>query len=277
MATMTSEPKVLDTTSPMAIRSPWPKIEGECEMNRNFQNNPYLPYYEGNSLGQQQPSPSMPILSKFFKKNKVAKILDFYCGTGRNSIFLSKEGFEVYGFDASELAIRKANERRRKERTNVAFAVLEYQNKLPYKDDSFDAVIAVRALYQAKVQKIKQDIEEICRVIRSGGYLYIESDQKTVWEERRAYGQVRTSERGTYVHSDGNYYHYFTKRELRTFFNGYRIVRFYYKNRRFYIVYQKSLKGCEKLKDNIVPIRGLTHSNRSHDTFLGEQENKSIW
>lgn len=214
-------------------------------MNKNTQDDPYLPYYNGDFLGQQRPSSSMPKLSRFFRKNKVTKILDLYCGAGRNSIFLSKEGFDVYGFDRSQLAIKRAKESQTRANTDVVFRVLEYQNKLPYEDGSFDAVIVIRALYQARIQKIKQDIEEICRVMKIGGYLYLESDQQGIWKARRSYGQIRTSERRTYVHSDGSYYHYFTRRELRTFFKGYRIIRFYYKNRRFYVVYQKALE-CDQ-------------------------------
>ncbi len=208
-------------------------------MNKKISKDPYQQYYEGNALGQQFPSPNMVKLSQFFKKNGANKILDFYCGAGRNSIFLSKKGFAVSGFDGSEIAIRKALETQEKVKTQVEFELLEYQGRLPYEDEFFDAIIVVRALYQARIKGIKEAIEEIRRVTKNAGYLYVESDQQIIWKARKSLGQIRTSERGTYVHDDGSYYHYFTKMELRTLFKGYKIVRFYFRDRKFYVLYQK--------------------------------------
>jgi ubiquinone/menaquinone biosynthesis C-methylase UbiE len=208
-------------------------------MAKEVQKDPYQPYYEGNYLGQQHPSPSMLKLSRFFKKNEVKSILDFFCGTGRNSIFLSNRDFEVYGFDGSAMAIGKALEAQRKSKTRVEFELINYQGRLPYDDNFFDAVIAVRALYQAKIRKIKEDIEEIRRVTKIRGFLYVESDQQVIWKAKKLFGQTGTSERGTYIHKDGSYYHYFTEIELRTLFKGYKIIRLYFKDRRFYVLYQK--------------------------------------
>ena len=206
---------------------------------------PYKAYYEGNFLGQQSPSRSMKKLSRFFKSNAVKRVLDFYCGAGRNSIFLSNQGLEVTGFDESKMAIKKALEGQRKAKSNASFELFNYQHRLPYKDEYFDAVIAVRAIYQADIQRIREEIEEIRRVTKSRGYLYLESDQGPIWSQRKDWGQIRTSERGTYVHKDGSLYHYFTKKELRTLFRGYRIVRLYFKDRKFYVLYQKiELQEC---------------------------------
>ena len=208
-------------------------------MDKEASRDPYQTYYDGNFLGQQSPSKSMKRLSRFFKSNNVKRILDFYCGAGRNSIFLSNQGFELTGFDGSKMAIEKAIEGQRKAKSSASFQIFNYQHALPYEDGYYDAVIAVRAIYQANIQRIREDIEEIRRVTRLRGYLYLESDQRIIWSQRKYWGQSRTSERGTYIHKDGSYYHYFTERELRTFFKGYRIVRFYFNDRKFYVLYQK--------------------------------------
>ncbi len=69
--------------------------------------------------------------------------------------------------------------------------------------------------------------------------MYVESDQQVIWKAKKLFGQTGTSERGTYIHKDGSYYHYFTEIELRTLFKGYKIIRLYFKDRRFYVLYQK--------------------------------------
>ena len=208
-------------------------------MDKEASRDPYQTYYDGNFLGQQSPSKSMKRLSRFFKSNNVKRILDFYCGAGRNSIFLSDQGFELTGFDGSKIAIEKAMECQRNAKSNASFELFNYEHTLPYEDGYYDAVIAVRAIYQANIQRIRKDIEEIRRVTKPRGFLYLESDQRTIWSQRKQWGQTRTPERGTYIHKDGSYYHYFTERELRTFFKGYRIVRFYFNDRIFHILYQK--------------------------------------
>src|SRR5439155_359783 len=42
---------------------------------------------------------------RMFKEAAATRILDFGCGTGRNTVYLVRVGFEVYGFDWSEAAV----------------------------------------------------------------------------------------------------------------------------------------------------------------------------
>ena len=51
-------------------------------------------------------------------------------------------------------------------KTKVKFKLSTLKGKLPYKDSFFDAVIAVRALYQAKMA----DIEKIMKNPKLAGY-----------------------------------------------------------------------------------------------------------
>ena len=205
----------------------------------------YENYYKGSGVGQQHPSKSMSNLSTFFKKKGVKRVLDFYCGTGRNSIFLAKGGFKIYGFDKSEMAIQMAMTKQERAKTKVKFKLSRLKGELPYKDSFFDAVIAVRALYQAQMTDIEGYVKEIDRIIKTGGYFYIESDQHFTWQRKRFYGQIKTREKGTYRHgSHGDYYHYFTKAELKRLFRNYKPIRFYFKNRRFYILLQKPIRLC---------------------------------
>ncbi len=220
-------------------------IEGEQMKKRNRKIidklEPYAEYFKGNGLGQQFPSPSMEKLSAFFEKKRVHNVLDFCCGTGRNSVFLAQKGFSVYGFDASRMALRDVRAKQRKANVNLHLKLLTVDGKLPYEDSFFDAIIIIRALYQARISTIRKNVEEIRRVTKPSGFVYIESNQQWVWERKRNYEQTRTNERGTYQHGrPGNYYHYFTKSELKNLFKEFMTVRFYFKDRRFYALFQKN-------------------------------------
>ncbi len=181
-------------------------------------------------------------LSKFFKKENVDKLLDFYCGTGRNSIFLAQKGFDVYCFDRSKTAIASLRKRQKETNRKMHIRLLKLTGELPYRNNFFDAVIIVRALYQARLAGIKKYIKEIHRITKNGGYVYVESDQQYVWKRKQFYGQVKTNEKGTYQHGKGgDYYHYFTKKEFKSLFRDYNTIKFHFKDRKFNVLLQKKL------------------------------------
>ena len=203
---------------------------------------PYVNWYSGNMYKQTYAASSMPALSRFFRNREVHSILDFYCGTGRNAIFLSKKGFNVSGFDRSSFAIRAARENQKETKTDVKFKLFKLEGRLPYKECAFDAVIAIRALYQAKMSTIRAFAREIDRVTKPNGYIYMESHLKElVWRMPELRGKIRKVERGTYQYlSDKRYYHYFNKTELKTLFKSYKPLRFRFKNYKFAMLLQKS-------------------------------------
>ncbi|HSW68149.1 MAG TPA: methyltransferase domain-containing protein, partial [Bacteroidales bacterium] len=50
-------------------------------------------------------------IEKELKFNKLAKIIDIGCGTGRHSIELAKRGYTVTGIDLSQSLLNKAKEK----------------------------------------------------------------------------------------------------------------------------------------------------------------------
>jgi 2-polyprenyl-3-methyl-5-hydroxy-6-metoxy-1,4-benzoquinol methylase len=94
-------------------------------------------------------------LVKRFKDSHASKILDFGCGTGRHAIYLARNGFNVYGFDQSERAIKRATVLLQAEHLNAHLKVWNMTTlPLPYQDEFFDAVIAVRVIHHAKLATI---------------------------------------------------------------------------------------------------------------------------
>lgn len=198
-------------------------------------------YYRGIKRKQHLPSKSMKVLSKFFKKNKVKTILDFSSGIGRNTIYLAEKGFDLYGFDRSAEAIKHTKSELKRRKLVAKMKVWNMQNKLPYKNDFFDAVIVIRAMYHAKLRDIKKIADDTVRITKPNGFIYIESDQRPVKGVK--HGKMKLVETRTYYSIDGDwkglYYHIFSKSELRNLFKNCRIKRFYFKDRNFCMLVQK--------------------------------------
>lgn len=96
------------------------------------------------------------------------KVLDAGCGNGKNSVFLAEMGFNVYGFDLSNEAIKAA-----KKRLSSGHFVVSAVNQLPYKDKYFDVVIDVGLFHCVPLNQRNQAIEEMIRVLKPGGYFII--------------------------------------------------------------------------------------------------------
>ena len=79
-------------------------------------------------------------LSEIFKKNKVRSVLDFACGTGAQSIGLSRNGFDVTASDLDEAMIKIASQKAKKEKLKIRF---QQGNMKNVKYGSFDAAICM--------------------------------------------------------------------------------------------------------------------------------------
>jgi tellurite methyltransferase len=55
------------------------------------------------------------------------KALDIACGEGRNSIFLSRHGFDVTGLDISEAGLQKASDWMKREGLNIDFRLVDLE------------------------------------------------------------------------------------------------------------------------------------------------------
>jgi len=111
--------------------------------------------------------------AEIFKKRGVKRILDLGCGTGRHVVYLAKNGFDVYGYDIAEERIRQTKEWLKEEGLKANFKIGSIYERLPYKDDFFDAVISTHTIHHGKIENIKKAIKEIERVLKPGGIIFI--------------------------------------------------------------------------------------------------------
>lgn len=121
------------------------------------------------------------LLNRWTEKN-YKDFLDLGCGLGRHSLLFAQNGFKVHSFDLSEEAISNVREKIAKLslRKRIMCATGD-MNELPYKDDSFDCILAYHVISHTDTQGIKRIVKEVNRVLRKGGEFFVTLCSKKAW------------------------------------------------------------------------------------------------
>jgi len=135
-----------------------------------------------------KPQENIPRVVRILKKEKIKRVLDLGCGSGRHLVYLAKQGFDVYGIDISETGIGIAKDWLRKEKLKANLKIGDIYKKLPYKDNFFEGIICTNVLHHNKIEKIRKLIKEIERVLAPMGLIYIVVRKETGvknWEKNK--------------------------------------------------------------------------------------------
>lgn len=111
---------------------------------------------------------------------KGSRILDVGCGSGRFSIGATQSGHIVTGIDITPAAITAASEKAKNLKLgNVSFLVGD-MTEMPFQNNEFDYIFCPRFSINAVAtfQKRKKAIDEMIRVVKPGGKVYVESFNK---------------------------------------------------------------------------------------------------
>lgn len=171
----------------------------------------------------EEPHEDVSGIAELLKEKGSKTVLDLGSGTGRHLVFLAKSGFSVFGLDNSRTGIRMAKSWLKSEGANAALHRQEMTEEFPYEDNFFDAVISIQVIHHARVEEIKRTIQEIERIVKKGGFIFI-----TVPKGRTQGKEFTQIEPGTFIPLDGPEkglpHHYFTPRELKGFFRNFLIT-----------------------------------------------------
>jgi len=113
---------------------------------------------------------------KFFPET--GRILDLGAGQGQDTRLFAEKGFLVVSTDFSIKALEIA-----KSKTNpkldILYEIVDLQEDLPYEDNSFDVVYSHMAIHYFDDLTTQKIINEILRVLKTGGILALLLNSKT--------------------------------------------------------------------------------------------------
>lgn len=146
-------------------------------------------------------------------KWKSGSILDIGCGNCRNLLPFYKKNFRCYGVDLSENMIKEAKKYITKKNMKINLRKADIA-KLPFKNKTFDYVIAFSVLHHLK--NPENGIGEIHRVLKTNGKAYI-----SVWNKMQLRFFFKRKE--TYIKwgKEKRYYHFISFLEMRKLLKKY--------------------------------------------------------
>jgi len=99
------------------------------------------------------------------------RALDLGCGTGTNSIYLARHGWEVVGVDFSALAVRRAGRKARRAGVSCRFHRADVTN-LSFLKHPFDLALDIGCLHSLPPEAQGRYAAELVRLVGAGG-LYV--------------------------------------------------------------------------------------------------------
>ncbi len=137
---------------------------------------------EGKHLTKYPYDSVVSFVFRYAPKNKPrnqVNVLDVGCGIGNHLWFLAREGFNAYGIDGSETAVKLATELLKEFGVSADVRVFDFTEPLPYEDEFFDLVIDRSSLSSINYESARKVINEIYRVLKPQGHFLFTPYSKT--------------------------------------------------------------------------------------------------
>jgi tellurite methyltransferase len=153
------------------------------------------------------------------------KVLDLGMGEGRNALYFANKGFETEGIDISETAVNRAlsyaHENGLMMKTKVSDLI-----SFEIEESAYSLIILANVLNFFKDEEIKQVIDKAKKGLVKGGLLYINAfDIHDPSYERNVSRAERISDHTFYRAKSDSYIHFFTRKELESYFEGYQTIK----------------------------------------------------
>ena len=119
-------------------------------------------------------------LKKYYKLKNNMTVLDIGCAKGFTLVDLKKliPKIKIRGIDISNYAIKNSHKKVRN------FLDIGCCSKLPYKNNSFDLVLAINTIHNLNKRKCALAIKEINRVSKKHAFIMVDAYKKKKEKER---------------------------------------------------------------------------------------------
>jgi 2-polyprenyl-3-methyl-5-hydroxy-6-metoxy-1,4-benzoquinol methylase len=101
--------------------------------------------------------------------NKVLCIAD---GEGRNGVWLAKQGMQVIGFDASDVALAKARQFAQDNQVEVEYVFSDTES-FAWQQNTYDAVIGIFIQFADPIMR-EQIFQKTCEALKPGGLFILQ-------------------------------------------------------------------------------------------------------
>lgn len=189
-------------------------------------------FASGDHYATDKPFAGLAAVIEELRRRSPHRLLDVGCGDGRNIGLLSQAADVVVGIDRAEVGLRRALRRPVAPHCSIGLVRGDMGN-LPFRAASLDAVVNVWVMNHGTHDDINRYIAEMDRVLRSGGLLFA---SVSAWSLPIAVGMAFFGRKVADPSPDGHTYlvrfkteqgihHFFTRREMISYFSAWRIVR----------------------------------------------------
>jgi SAM-dependent methyltransferase len=142
----------------------------------------------------KNPHEQVVALAPLLRERGARRVLDLGCGAGRHTVYLAREGFQLWATDISENGLAHARDWLARENLAAELRPSDI-SKIPFPDGFFDAVISTYVIYHKTVAGMRQAVAEIHRVLKQGGLALISLQSGRGWR----YGQGQEIEPNTFI------------------------------------------------------------------------------
>lgn len=124
-------------------------------------------------------------LAERWQSEGLTKFLDLGCGLGRHSVYMAQKGFDVTAVDLADYGINHLRDWAAKENLNIKTTLCNMLN-LPFEESHFDCIIAYNVIYHTDTPGVVSALNEIKRVLKPGGELFITFISKNTYSFQHA-------------------------------------------------------------------------------------------
>ena len=145
-------------------------------------------------------------------------ILDLGCGSGNDTLYLIKKGKKVISCDQSSNAIENIKKNFPEVYDTECFDMLD---GMPFKDNSFDVIIADLCLHYFREEDTFKILNEIKRILNKEGYLIFRVN--SINDVNHGAGEGNEVEHHLYETTDSRLKRFFDEEDIRYFFKKFDI------------------------------------------------------